>query len=75
MSSKLKEMKKTNTAENNSKIVAINPVSSEHSAETVPLKTEIIRRDEKGRFLKGFSGNTQAWATRKLNTPLALLCR
>ena len=75
MSSKLKEMKKTNTAENNSKIVAINPVSSEHSAEAAPLKTEIIRRDEKGRFLKGFSGNTQAWATRKLNTPLALLCR
>ena len=38
-------------------------------------KVEICPRDEKGRFLKGFSGNPHAWATRKMNTQLALLCR
>jgi hypothetical protein len=40
-----------------------------------PTKVEICPRDEKGRFLKGFSGNPHAWATRKMNTQLALLCR
>jgi len=38
-------------------------------------KPPINIRDEQGRFKKGFSGNPNAWATRKLNTPLALLCR
>lgn len=47
---------------------------------TIPLevksdKTPICPRDEKGRFKKGFSGNPNAWATRKWNTPLAHLCR
>jgi hypothetical protein len=76
MSSKLKEIKKTKPVVNDPKVVAIVPVNSENSTiESTPLKTEIIHRDEKGRFLKGFSGNMHAWATRKMNTPLAFLCR
>ena len=35
----------------------------------------VIQRDDKGRFLKGFTGNPQAWAARKINTQLAQLCR
>lgn len=73
MASKPKEIKNTKS----SKIVSIIPANAEISpTETMQSpKTEIIQRDEKGRFLKGFSGNPHAWATRKLNTPLALLCR
>lgn len=76
MATKPKGLKKTKSSIIASKIVRITPVSSEIPiSETISPQTEIIRRDEKGRFLKGFSGNHHAWATRKMNTPLALLCR
>lgn len=76
MANKLEEMKEAAVSITDSKIVPISSVNAEPAiTETTTPQTEIIRRDEKGRFLKGFSGNTQAWATRKMNTPLALLCR
>lgn len=60
------------------KVVPIDPSKSATNIDEVssPVpKQELCSRDEKGRFLKGFSGNPHAWATRKLNTQLALLCR
>ena len=76
MAIKPKEMKKSKSSITESNVVPITPIDSgSPSVEPLSPQTEIIRRDEKGRFLKGFSGNPHAWATRKLNTPLALLCR
>lgn len=76
MANKLEEMKGAASSITDSKIVTISTVSSDPpTTEAATPQTEIIRRDEKGRFLKGFSGNPHAWATRKMNTQLALLCR
>lgn len=62
---------------NTNKVVSIDHAKSTINTIEAPHKpnAEICPRDEKGRFLKGYSGNPHAWATRKLNTPLALLCR